>query len=409
MEKIEVSSKGIRVIKFKKEDKIILLNPLTGKRIFTTNKLIRNIPKKDLKELREMKFNLEKPQIRRYRIEVTFQCNATCDYCLVYKNPLKQKNNAMKLETAKVISMRFNKEVKGGDVMLIGGEPLTNWAVVKYFIENIKGNVFVFTNATLIDEEKAKILSKSNVITFVSLDGRKIENFHRKDLEGMPLFDKTIKGYTLLKKYGAKTGISCLVTNDNVDQLFEIVKYFHEELGEKAFGLSFPHKCLENNFEVNIKKYTAELIHLVDYAKKKRINVSQMVNLLRPLISNQFRLYGCKIVGEQRTFYPDGKETLCTKLDILKEFDNKTGKDLFKLLPVFREDCKNCGALFVCGGGCFWDAFFNKDKKDKKTCYFTKHLVKSILWDMHKNCPKNKLIEKEDLKEHLKLVEPNNS
>ena len=89
---------------------------------------------------------------------------------------------------------------------------------------------------------------------------------------------------------------------------------------------------------------------------------------------------------------PDGKETLCTKLDILKEFDNKTGKDLFKLLPVFREDCKNCGALFVCGGGCFWDAFFNKDKKDKKTCYFTKHLVKSILWDMHKNCPKNKLI-----------------
>src|SRR3989344_5850718 len=343
MEKIEVSSKGIRVIKFKKEDKIILLNPLTGKRIFTTNKLIRNIPKKDLKELREMKFNLEKPQIRRYRIEVTFQCNATCDYCLVYKNPLKQKNNAMKLETAKVISMRFNKEVKGGDVMLIGGEPLTNWAVVKYFIENIKGNVFVFTNATLIDEEKAKILSKSNVITFVSLDGRKIENFHRKDLEGMPLFDKTIKGYTLLKKYGAKTGISCLVTNDNVDQLFEIVKYFHEELGEKAFGLSFPHKCLENNFEVNIKKYTAELIHLVN------------------------------------------------------------------LLPVFREDCKNCGALFVCGGGCFWDAFFNKDKKDKKTCYFTKHLVKSILWDMHKNCPKNKLIEKEDLKEHLKLVEPNNS
>src|SRR5512147_1017534 len=78
-------------------------------------------------------------KIKKYRLEVTYGCNASCGYCLVYGNNLKQLNAAMDMNIAKKIVADYNNEPYAESIMLIGGEPLTNWPVVKYIIENAKG------------------------------------------------------------------------------------------------------------------------------------------------------------------------------------------------------------------------------------------------------------------------------
>ncbi len=46
----------------------------------------------------KMRFSL--PQTKKFRVEITLNCNLNCDYCLVFKNNLVQLNNSMnKLES----------------------------------------------------------------------------------------------------------------------------------------------------------------------------------------------------------------------------------------------------------------------------------------------------------------------
>jgi uncharacterized protein len=377
-------------------DNIVLFNPYTNKKIFTTLSDENKISKTEIKKLKKTEFEIEKPKIKKYRIEITLKCNCACDYCLVYNNDICQINNSMSLDTAKKITEQFNKEIPNGSFMIIGGEPLVNKEVLDYFLENINGKINVFTNATLINEDWAIKLSKENVKTFVSFDGWKELNFHRNYLSKKPIYEDTLKGYELLKKYNAKTAINCLVTNDNVDYILEIVKYFFENYNETSFGLSIPHYTKENHFTIDIKKYTEEMLKIYDYMKINNIYVDQISKRLDFILNEKFRFSACKMAGEQRTFYPNRNETLCTKIDTLPEYKTKNS-DFFKnMVPLNNHDniCKNCDAISMCGGGCFWDALFDESKKDTRDCYFNKELLKKILFDMSQYAKKNVVIDK---------------
>jgi radical SAM protein with 4Fe4S-binding SPASM domain len=398
---------------FSKDEKRILFNPFTTKKIFSTQETISNIPTSELSELENGAINFSKPSIDRFRVEVDFNCDALCDYCLVYNNPIKKLLSRMDLETAKRITKRFNKEinpdptVKKGSLMLIGGEPLLNLSVVSYFIENINGYVNIFSNGTQITNPVADILAQPHVATFISIDGREKENIYRKKRNGEPLYFDSIKGHQKLKERNARTGISCLVTENNVDSLTEIVDFFHSSLHESVFGLSFPHKNVKNNFSVDMDKYTAQLINLVDYAKDTGIFVAQIANILRPLVYNSPRVAACKIAGEQITFYPDGQETLCTKLDTLPNYAHKTTADYFTALPLMNNNCDSCEAISLCGGGCMWDSTFHKSKLDRDTCNIAKGLLEPLLWSMYNESRiHNRIVQPSDIPTHVKLLQP---
>ena len=382
----------IRPIKLVKGKNIILFNPYTGQVIFTNKINQKFIALKEINKLKNGIVNIQTPKLRKFRIESTLKCNCACDYCLVYKNKIPQIGCTMNLTTAKKITREFNNKIRGGSLMIIGGEPLLNKDVLNYFMDHIDGSIKLYTNAILIDKEYAQRLKKRNVRVYVSFDGWKKLNFHRKDLAGKPSYETSLKGYLLLKKAGVETAITCLATNDNVNYLFDIIKYFHQKYGETNFGISIPHYTKENNFKINIKKYTSEMIKIFDYAKEKGIYVDQLAKRLFAILAQKPRYYSCKLVGEQKTFYPDGKTTLCTKLDTLEQFKKKN-KSFYELkLPYNSLDCKNCNALSICGGGCFWDAIFNDSGRDRRDCYFNKNILLKILQDMSIHAQKNKVI-----------------
>ena len=372
----------------------LLYNPLTQKKMVSPTGA--PVVQEGLAELTCGVVDIALPQIRKYRVETTFACNSACDYCLVYGNPLMQLGTAMKIETASGIVRRFNKEAPNGSLMLIGGEPLTNLPVVVHFIENANGTVSLFTNATQVNRNVAKFLARHNVVTYVSLDGGAEENRHRHYLDGTPTFEDTLAGLKELQDAGAKVSITCLVTNSNVRQLEEIVAFFHKGLGVDSMGLSIPHHTIRNPFQVDIVAYTEATVRLFDYAKEHGVYIDQISRILGSVVKEEFRLYACKIVGEQRTFYPDGRETLCTKLDTLLEYRGVTASNILEKMPVYNDSCHSCEAVAVCGGGCAWDNHFSHGR-DERYCHFTKAMLNKALSDIAATAPVGHLLEPREI------------
>lgn len=363
----------------------VLFNPFTLQ--FMLSEQDKNgFSQQDVQGIATSEFHFEMPRIRKYRVETTLDCNCACDYCLVYNNQIPQIGCSMNLKTAKNIAERFNKETFGeGSLMLIGGEPLLNRPVLDYFIENVQGNITLFSNAMLVDENLAKRLARKNIQVFVSLDGWEDLNIHRKDLYGAPSYRRTLKGYKLLRHAGVKTAINCLATTDNVSYLHDVVKYFFENYGERSFGISIPHYTKHGNLDVDVKRYTDEMLEIFDYAKENSIYVDQIAKRLSALTSGKPRYYSCKIIGEQRTFYPDGRETLCTKMDTLEDLKDRSIAEYEKLLPFNSGDCLECMAIGICGGGCFWDALHSESRRDRRDCYFNEAILNKMLGDISRS------------------------
>jgi uncharacterized protein len=381
---------------------IVLYNRFTGVKLFTTVNTINDIPHEEIYKLKLGEVNVELPSIKKFRVELTLQCNSDCDYCLVYKNEIPQIGNSMNMKTALKIAKKFNKEVENGSFMIIGGEPFMNREVLEFLVDYVQGNISVFTNGTLIDKRIAKLLSKPNITTLVSFDGWEELNFHRKGKDGHPVFQESIKGYKNLLEAGAKTGINCLVTDSNVDYMLEIIHHFHKNFGAQSFGLSIPHYTKINPFSVDIEKYTFNMMKIFDYAKKEGIYVDQIAKKLDAIVNEKFRHHACKIVGEQLTFYPDGTQTLCTKLDTVEKFKGKDLPYFDSKLPLYDKECQECSTLLTCGGGCFWDSHFDVSGKDQRDCYFNRKMLEKILFDIGGHVPKEIIIDNNSLKEVYK-------
>ncbi|MBU0460891.1 radical SAM protein [bacterium] len=377
----------IEPTKFVFNNRIMFYNRITAKKLFLESEVADTDPT-EWKKLVEGKVTIEEPRTKKFRLEVTLKCNSACDYCLVYKNEIPQIGQGMSLEAARRIIKRFNEEVKDGSLMVIGGEPLVNLDVVRYIVENTNGRIGVYTNATLVTEDVAKFLSRPNVTFYVSIDGMGPWNFHRKYLSGKPTFKDTMEGYKKLRDAGANTAITCLVTEDNIDHMTDLVAILHEEHEERKFGLSIPHFIRDSPFAVDIEKYTQRMLILFDYAKSHGVYIDQIAKRLDVLVNEKFRLYGCKIFGEQITFYPDGTETLCTKIDTIEDLRNAKVEDLLEFLPLNDESCFECAPISICGGGCFWDAQYDKSGRDQRECYFNNKLLRKMLYDMAQHAPR---------------------
>lgn len=337
------------------------------------------------KETPEIKFKL--PSLRKIRVEVNFTCNLACDYCLVFKNQLKQLNKVMSLNTANEIIKFYKRNIKDGSVMISGGEPFLNWSVVKLFIEKIKDPIKIFTNGTILTPEILSILKKNpHVRVMVSLDGQRKDNKLRKFKDGREVYFQVIKNIKLLKKNKVKIGIASLCLNHNVKHLFQIVKFFYKNLGIKYMGFNFPHFIKEKNLDVDMKEYTRQMIKIFDFAMQNKIYIDQLAKRFTPLITKKFRFYACKLLGEQITFYPDGKTSYCSKIDTLSSSEKYNLDYFLSVIPINNPFCKNCPAIGICGGGCFWDGIVRfKHGVDERECILNTHLLAHFLWWLQTN------------------------
>jgi His-Xaa-Ser system radical SAM maturase HxsB len=111
----------------------------------------------------------------------TLRCNQTCVYCHASRADMSATDTDMTNETAdKILDLIFQSTSPSITIEFQGGEPLANFPLVKYIIEQAKeknkfaAKVLEFTlvsNLTLLDDPKLDYLVENKVQICTSIDG----------------------------------------------------------------------------------------------------------------------------------------------------------------------------------------------------------------------------------------------
>jgi sulfatase maturation enzyme AslB (radical SAM superfamily) len=153
---------------------------------------------------------------------VTTKCNLACKYCQT-----KTSQADMDIKVAQRV-LKFLFDVKNPSVTLElqGGEPLLNWKISKFLIENSRNlnngqknlKIALVTNLTLLDEKKAKFLTDYNVEICVSFDGPKhLHDKNRIFSKNKGTYDIVTKNIEKLKKgYNKNVNLLPTITRDSL-------------------------------------------------------------------------------------------------------------------------------------------------------------------------------------------------
>ncbi len=324
-------------------------------------------------------------RVNRFRLEVSLLCDLHCDYCIVFMNNINKKVKLMDRDTADKIVDEFNRTVGNkGDIVLIGGEPLLNWDVVEHIIERCEGRTMLFTNALKLTKDKQQFLRLHGTRILTSLDGyNEYHNRYRFHHPERHEFAITCQNIREAADEGCDLGIACLVTDLNVNDLNGVADFFTDELHCRSFSFAYSHYLLNSDHigSFAFEDYVNAICKLFDYSKQRRFYIDQMGRILRGILLKQNCLVGCKAGSSQRTFYPDGSETICTKLDLIGKTDIEQLKGIY---PINNDTCKKCVAYHLCGGGCLWDALQANSfhQAGDKLCVSKKAFVEHLLHDI---------------------------
>lgn len=142
---------------------------------------------------------------------VTWKCNLSCKGCYALNY---NKNDTLNL---KEISQIIDSLVNYGTYIFIiaGGEPLTIENIIPELGKNKKAIFFLFTNGTMLDDEKIGQLRKNkNILPLISFEG---DNDSTDTRRGNKVGEKVEKLFINLKKAKIPFGISTMATHKNID------------------------------------------------------------------------------------------------------------------------------------------------------------------------------------------------
>ncbi len=145
---------------------------------------------------------------------LTLRCNYSCVYCHASSQNMDSKGFDMNKETAKkTVDFIFSTPAKAITIEFQGGEPLTNWDVLKFIIEysrkkeETEGKMLrlaLVSNLSLMTDRKLDFLIKNRVYICTSLDGpEKIHNRNRP-FPGKNSYKETTKWIGKITKKLAK-------------------------------------------------------------------------------------------------------------------------------------------------------------------------------------------------------------
>jgi His-Xaa-Ser system radical SAM maturase HxsB len=153
----------------------------------------------------------------------TLRCNSDCIYCQVSKKDLSDKGFDMSRETAKrIVKTIFESPSQTVKIEFQGGEPLTNFEMVQYIMEEAEWqNLFkkrhlefvICTNLSLITPQMLKYLKKHKCFISTSLDGyRDLHNTNRPLQETTQTHECFEEKLKLTRAYLGEDSVSALMT-----------------------------------------------------------------------------------------------------------------------------------------------------------------------------------------------------
>ncbi len=337
---------------------------------------------------------------------VSTGCNYRCKYCCL-KHGIDTHSLQPKLMPFKVakeaINFFFESSPNPQYICFFGGEPLTNFKVIKETVEYINTeypNKKIFfrinTNGSLVNQEIAEFFAKYNFVIGVSIDGTKeYHNSCRVYPNGKGTFEDTIKGWHILQKTGCKNlGIVAVLNSQNIEAVEKNILFFLDEL--KADSINFE--------PVGI---ITEPRYLYLYPSPKKVAQALVKNYeileSRGKLDNYIARFLIHFLGEKVLFCrcgsrygsliidPQGNKGPCFNFLESVYFSKKGityAEEWKNISPVNMPECANCIAVGICGGICAAHARAvggNIRSIDLEySCEIMKEILRWMIWDLEK-------------------------
>ncbi|TAL23227.1 MAG: His-Xaa-Ser system radical SAM maturase HxsB, partial [Nitrospirae bacterium] len=196
---------------------------------------------------------------------VTVRCNQKCVYC--HASSVNEENRIydMNTETAeKTIDICLNSAAKSIKIEFQGGEPLLNFEIVRFVIDNASKKAvqngktvdFVLcSNLTAITDDMLKYLADNNVSLSTSLDGpAHVHDFNRYYRNGTGTYESVIRALNRAKKY---------LPSDKISALMTTTKY----------SLKFPHEIIDEYVTQGFKSIFVRMLNPFGFAKQNMLDI----------------------------------------------------------------------------------------------------------------------------------------
>lgn len=191
---------------------------------------------------------------------VTTRCNLKCNYCQTKTEQPQDMDFAVATRILKYIFDVRNQQV---NLEFQGGEPLLNWEMIKFLVENARRintvgkdlTLSLVTNGIYLNQEKIDFLLDNNVNICISLDGpAKIHNKNRVLDNNQATYDKVITAIKRLKKAYKKRKI-----NKSLDLLLTVTRY----------SLPFAEKIIDEYVTLGVERIALRPVNKIGFANKQ--------------------------------------------------------------------------------------------------------------------------------------------
>lgn len=193
--------------------------------LFSHYKNLNNMPQiipMDNQQFSFCKFRIPKNS-GRVIWEITNECNYGCKYCVFASTGRKPAGELTTQEIFKALEQLSSENFT--HIKFTGGEPFLRDDMIDIlkYAHHLGIHCDISTNASRITEEIAYELSLLPLeFIHVSLDGHDLTT--HEAVRGKKSFWPTIKGIELLRKYGLKIRIGCVIHQFNEHKLFEMAQ-----------------------------------------------------------------------------------------------------------------------------------------------------------------------------------------
>ncbi len=391
-------------------------------------KILTQTKDEDDKVLQFVRSKIPAPAINVCYMIMSEQCNLACKYCFLGNNDCEKRGNFllenMSVETAEQAIKFFIRQIKESGLdteinkpvlIFYGGEPLVNYDVLEYIakrineLRNVERSIrniemSMVTNGLLLDEDRIIRLHELGVSIAISIDGFTEEaNSMRVDVAGKPVFSGILEKLDLCKKIGVNVSLSVTLSEETIKNTKDILKLV-EKYDIKAFGfnimMSSDTFVLPNSYNEAAAQFIIdEFIEL----RERGIYEDRMMRKLKAFSKSQVYFSDCAATaGGQIVIAPDGRVGICHGCLHNKQYfvanindddfiavKDKNFIEWSQLTPLNHEECMDCPALGICGGGCPVNAMYLKPGNtihslDERFCVHSKKTLEFFIKDLYR-------------------------
>ncbi len=345
--------------------------------------------------------------IRSLTINVTQICNLKCTYCAAGGDGTYGAAQT-KISVEKTLPQLkfFLERIPQGEtfhVSFLGGEPLLypegiqaigSYVLSETSLRNISARFSIVTNGTLINEKTLGVLKNIKADVTVSLDGpAEINDQVRPMKNGKGSTEQVVQG--LRELIAAKNELGSITlhgvfSRSNLEVLAAYRFFRSFEVDKFEFTYSVEEKDQNSNLEfVSQMNLIAEEAYQRGGEKELR-RIALFDQYFRALDTQQRTENYC---GAGKSFLViDARNNIFTcPWDVgIKEEQVGSGTHLdnakmnaYEKPLIEQNNCQNCWARFLCGGGCMFihkKATGNKHVKDDQFCNRTRSLIATTLF-----------------------------